>query len=182
MLGIGLHKQIANQRRKVPFTTAYASGGTFSNNDTVGDIDWVSPSNAATSNDVYATIQNDETATSKYLLATNFGLSIPTDAVIRGILVEVERSQTVDGPPNVTDNSIRLFKAGVVTGANKSTGAQWLDNDSYIAFGGATDLWGTTWTATEINNIGFGVGISAIVQGAALVKIDHIRIKIYYEA
>lgn len=79
-----------------------------------------------------------------------------------------------------SDNSVRLYKAGTATGNDKAQLlTDWTVNtDTYVSYGGATDLWGTTWSYSDINNSGFGAGISAIVQNATL-RVDHMRISIY---
>ena len=77
------------------------------------------------------------------------------------------------------DNSVRLVKGGTITGSNyaKPT-VSWPTGDTYETYGGATDLWGTTWTPADINDPNFGVVLSAIVQGNSL-QVDHISITVY---
>ena len=74
-------------------------------------------------------------------------------------------------------------------GSNKSTGATWglTDTNSLSeSFGSSSDLWGTTFTAAEVNASTFGVMISPNINftgGGAigpLVKIDQIVIDINY--
>ena len=57
-------------------------------------------------------------------------------------------------------------------------GIEWPTTDTYVTYGGAGDLWGTTWNQTEINNPSFGAGLSAIVQNGT-ANVDHMRITIY---
>lgn len=77
------------------------------------------------------------------------------------------------------DQSVRLLKAGVVTGNNYAqTTSAWTTTDTYTTYGGAGDLWGTTWTEAEVNANNFGAVFSASVQNGT-ARVDHIRISIY---
>lgn len=76
------------------------------------------------------------------------------------------------------DNSVRLFKGGNVGGNDNATIADWPVTDTYITYGGIGDLWGLTWTPTDINNSNFGAGISAALENATL-RVDHMRITVY---
>lgn len=159
------------------------SASTISNDASVGTVSWTS-TDADASDNVYATsdlpaVPPEDT---NYLKFLNFGFSIPTDATINGIVVEFERY--TDGS-DVIDNIIRLVKGGSVVGDNKSAGASWTtgtDPDSYESFGGAADLWGTSWTPSDINGTTFGVVISATIQDFDSMPshIDHGRITIHY--
>lgn len=77
------------------------------------------------------------------------------------------------------DQSVRLLKAGVITGNDyaQSTSA-WTTTDTYTTYGGAADLWGTTWSEAEINASNFGAVFSASVQNG-IARVDHLRITIY---
>lgn len=77
------------------------------------------------------------------------------------------------------DQTVRLLKAGVITGNNYAqSGSAWTTTDTYTTYGGATDLWGTTWTETEVNASNFGAVFSASVQNGT-ARVDHMRITIY---
>jgi hypothetical protein len=81
---------------------------------------------------------------------------------------------------SAVDNSVRLMKAGVITGADRAqTTVTWPTGDSYAVYGGASDLWGTTWTLADINDANFGVVLSANKQSDGNLRVDHIRITIH---
>ena len=164
--------------------TSATNPGT-SANDAVngGTINWANPNNAFTSDNVYATAALNALEVSKLLVLTNFGFAIPSGATILGIKLEVERKQsTLNGP--IIDSSIRVMKASVPVGTDAVVVSTWPDADAYATYGSATDLWGTTWTAAEINASGFGCGIAAINSvspgGVETASVDHARITIYY--
>jgi len=58
---------------------------------------------------------------------------------------------------DVIENSIKLVKDGAISGNDKSTGAAVSVTESYISYGGASDLWGLSWDAADINANDFGV-------------------------
>lgn len=77
------------------------------------------------------------------------------------------------------DQTVRLLKGGVVTGNNYAqSGSAWTTTDTYTTYGGASDLWGTTWSETEVNASNFGAVFSASVQNGT-ARVDHLRITIY---
>ncbi len=77
------------------------------------------------------------------------------------------------------DQSVRLLKGGVIAGNDYAqTTSAWTTTDTYTTYGGAGDLWGTTWTEAEVNANNFGAVFSASVQNGT-ARVDHIRISIY---
>lgn len=153
----------------------------LANDASIGTLAWASPQAAAASDNVYATAVNQSvtTVTTNLLKATGFGFSIPPDAIVEGIVVEVER-KAFGGASVVSDNRVSLYKADVLQATNKAAAGAWPTTDTYATYGSATDLWGDTWTAADINDPRFGVGISANVAQSIIAYIDHIRITVYY--
>jgi hypothetical protein len=167
---------------------------------------WQNTSNASSQNDVYSSllftdafnvIADEPTSLSpadetNYLVCKNLDSNIPNDATIEGIRIYIDRynSFTGDGTVTIKDDAIYLTKNGTDTvGNNKSTGATWslTDTDTYISFGGVSDLWGTSWTASEINNDNFGVMIGPTIEFVGLTgenggsaNIDHVYVEITY--
>lgn len=164
---------------------------------------WVNPSNVQTSNNQYAQLQWSNSGGSaqpeqlsqngyvNYLVCTQLASSIPAGSTINGITVKFERYNSEGGELlTITDNAIYLTKDGTNTvGSNKSTGATWGLTDTNTlseTFGSASDLWGTTFTAAEVNASTFGVMVSPNINftgGGAIginVRIDQIVIDINY--
>lgn len=127
-------------------------------------------------------VKGNTLATSYYLKATNYGFSIPTGATINGILVEIEKRTQAGG--HIWDDRVRIVtSAGSFGSTEKSTNAKLTDTDTYASYGGASDLWGETWTPADINHINFGVAYAAqgADQGAnQYPQVDHFRITVYY--
>jgi hypothetical protein len=164
------------------------SGSTFSNDNSVGTIAFNSPSNAGTSDNILssasATVSlfSDNT---QYLKATGFGFALPNNSSVSGIRVEVEKSATgINIFATVKDNAVRLVKAGSPVGSDYGKTSNWSSSSAYYTYGGSSDLWGTTWSRTDVNSATFGVAFSAEINGLISVlpsaHIDHIRITVYF--
>lgn len=154
--------------------------GTLTNTGS-GFSPWSNPGNAETSDNLYAQVALDNGTTSEYLTGSDLGFSIPAGVTIDGILVEIERHS--GGAGDITDQEVKLLIAGTPSGSNKATGTPWATSDpgTYVSYGGAADLWGLTPTASDINNSGFGVVLSAAsAADGLLASVDHIRITVYY--
>jgi hypothetical protein len=167
---------------------------------------WQNTVNASSQNDTYSSLlftdgsNNSQPAPlsispadeTNYLVCKNLDSNIPTDATIEGIRIYIDRYNSFNNEGTVTykDNAIYLTKNGTdTTGDNKSTSATWpsSDTDSYATYGGATDLWGTSWTAAEINDNNFGVMIGPTIEfdsfsaeNGSNAKIDHVYVEITY--
>lgn len=145
---------------------------------------WTDPGNGRTSDDIYATVPLSPTRFSQCLVANNFRFAIPSSATITGILLLLEKSATITN--TVKDSGIWLVKGGAIqfNGWNRPSGQFWpvADSDS-VYYGGINDLWGVTVTPADINNVGFGVAIRAMIPITATpvtAKIDNIMMRIYF--
>jgi len=161
------------------------SPASFSNINIPGyNQQWTNISNAAVSDNNYATFGNltgGSGSYTDYLAATNFGFDIPGGTSITGIKVEVECS---DPNTRTSDYSVRLIQKGVITGDDKATGTAYSVSDDYMVYGDDNDLWGSTWTYKHINDAQFGVAVAAqrnsddpIVTAG---RINSIRITVYF--
>jgi len=123
---------------------------------------WGDASSAQGANDaVYAEVglPAHGGSTSDYLECSNFGFSIPANATINGITLTVWRMTDAD---TFTDTEIRILKGGVVQNVqNKANSSTWPVNvEGTQQYGSSSDLWGVTWTAADINDVGLGVALS----------------------
>jgi len=159
------------------------SPGTLVEDDSYGMSAWTDPSQAATSDDTYATadvFSFPAPIDTFYLKATNFSFSIPGGATIDGILVEIEKSKA-SGLESVIDRQVRIVKGGTIGSTEKADANPWTTTDTYVSYGGSSDLWGESWSASDINASDFGVVLSAGTDGSSgTAQIDHFRITVYY--
>lgn len=163
------------------------SPGTAANDAAVGTLAWTSPGNCKTSNNTYTQCFGiSGTQFSNYLKATNFGFSIPGGATIDGILVEIERYASHNSASLFAyDEVVKLVKNGTVVGTNLGVlVTKWATGEAVFSYGGSSELWGTSWADSDINNTNFGVVLQVEVNNWAKVNIyayvDHIKITVYY--
>lgn len=156
------------------------NGTIFLNDASFGTKPWADPGFAAAFDGFEASVSSDgfTSATSQYLAAKGFGFTVPSMATILGILCEV---RLVASGVGGVDARAQLVKADAVQTTNKATGASISTfGGSYRSYGGASDLWGTTWTPAEINAAGFGFVFAATAAGGSSVYVDHIRVTVTY--
>ena len=145
---------------------------------------WTSPNNVtsainyATVNTSISTSQGPNTSahglgqtvlpgaagTSPLSIAGTFGFSIPAGATILGIQVSFTNHQSLAPSGHFLTNTdtVQMCKLGAAVGTGHGPSATlWQTYPQIEVYGSSTDLWGTTWTAADINNAGFGFGVSA---------------------
>jgi hypothetical protein len=163
-----------------PSTVADNGGGAYS---------WSNPSNATSSNNSYAVCSGisdgPDAALSNRLKATGFGFAIPTGATITGVVAEFEiKAATGGSSVDVTDEEVKLVKAGTASGTNKGggAGAGITNTEAYKSYGGSSDLWGNSLSPSDVNDSGFGVQWQGSFNedNSSDISIDHIRITVYY--
>lgn len=152
---------------------------TLANDPLLGIVAMSNPANAQNSDDSYVTAILALGQVSQYLKATNFNFTIPLDATITGITVEVERSAT--SLSALSDSSVRLVKGGTISGDNKAAAGTWPTTDAYATYGSGVDLWGLTLMPQDVNASDFGVVINASAALAATLQIDHVRVSVTYD-
>ncbi len=162
--------------------------GTVANDASVGTEAWTNLTGAKIRGDgqtAQVTKLSTGAVVTQYLLCTNFGFTLPA-CTINGITVDVWRMGGAGaGYGSSHDESIRLVKAGVVIGDEKAVGGNWPPAEIDTVYGGAADLWGTTWSLADINAATFGIAISAhVVPEAAYyvagAYVDYVTITVTY--
>jgi hypothetical protein len=116
------------------------------------------------------------------LVADHFQLALPADATIDGIEVRVRRA--ADSADSAVDAGVRLIKGMRVSATDLSSPEKWPAGPfSEVTYGGATENWGETWTAADLNEGDFGVSLSARytqTAGNARAYVDLIAMRIFY--
>ncbi|KKM15813.1 hypothetical protein LCGC14_1692250, partial [marine sediment metagenome] len=117
-----------------------------------------------------------------WLRLTDFRFDIPTEATsIDGIIVEIDRY--AQNSNSIRDKSIRLRLISGPVGDDKKTASWWdiIDDDVNNTYGALDNDWNAGLSVSDINNINFGIDISAENIGSSnTAYIDHVRVKIYY--
>ena len=142
-----------------------------------GNASWSNTGNALVDDGASATVFVDQPVQtiSNYLKVTDRIQKIPSGATVDGIIVEIQISQET----GLT--LVRDFTVYVLKGATLSTPVVDISGVGIFVLGNATDLWGLSWTATDINASDFGVKVSIDNGGSDVTwGIDYINTTIYY--
>jgi hypothetical protein len=190
VLPVGQNTSLVRARVELPITDLSVGpsvGATAADTAGIGTVAWATPTNAQSSNDVYANFNSAvNNTTSHWLKITNFGFAVPAGATILGIKVEVEMNASDNtASDHVIDAGVKIVKGGVISGTDhKRGGTVWPLADTFVAFGGDADLWGVAWTPADINGVTFGVVIAAkittISASSIDANIDSAKITVYY--
>ncbi len=144
--------------------------------------DWSNTNRAQAQDSSYATASVNDGESTDPLQCTGYGFAIPAGAVINGITVTLWRLASNNSC--CTDLQMQLVKAGTIQATDRSTATFYPTANTAEAHGSATDLWGTTWTAADINNANFGVvyaGQKTVTAGGnRTISIDYIQVTIDY--
>lgn len=167
---------LADTQTKFVGTGALGASGTVTWNN-IGNITADDASMASTSNK----FKNGGDAAT--VLATMSGnvFTIPAGATINGITVTVESDDNNSGPAD--DENILIIKGGSTTGTDQDKGVDnWPQSLNTQSWGGTSELWGTTWTVSEINATNFGVSIriEQVENAFTQPTIDYVQISIDY--
>jgi Tfp pilus assembly protein PilX len=81
------------------------------------------------------------------------------------------------------DGTVQLLKAGSPVGNNKASATAWTTSPVAVNYGSSADLWGTTWTAADLNAGNFGLRFAAknVGAGTATASLDYVTITVNYD-
>jgi hypothetical protein len=170
-------------------TSVTNTTGTVTQTST-GKMAWTSPSSAVLSDNQYATFGGigSPAGDSEILQFRGCGFSIPSDATIYSIGVQVEAQSQAGG---AATKSVQLVKAGTPVGADRGDGLTWANGADIVGWygdsglgalnGSQVDMWGTTWTPADINDTNFGVNFQATSPNSDDgLFVDQISIMVRY--
>lgn len=168
--------------------TATASSDCTDDSSNGGTAAWTSPGSASSNADggASANVSLGKGATSDYVKCLNFGFTtsmIPTGSTINGIILSVVRDTSASGLGN--DSAVRLVKGGVIGTTDRSTATTWPTTLTNEDHGTSTDMWGTTWTVSDVTSSTFGAAVAATNTTTGhgttgTFNIDYMQITIYY--
>jgi MSHA biogenesis protein MshQ len=167
------------------YTVAKPSSPTVCTDDSsIGTKTWSTLTGPVTSDNAYATATVTDGETTHYLKCTGYGFAIPSNAIIEGITVGVERFAN---NTNLQDAAVRIVKGGAIGTTDRSNAGLYptADPNTYDDHGGVSDLWGETWTPADINSANFGVALASRKSSTAgtnrTISVDHITISVAYK-
>jgi hypothetical protein len=179
----------------IPFAFATSQGpnspGTVIDDNGTGIETWNNPSNASADDSSFATASSVTNGnTTHYLMATNFSFNSPSGSTIDGIIVEIKRKSSTSNVSQFwKDTVVKLVKGGTVSGDNKAdVSTRWPLIEAIASYGTSSNLWGLTFTTSDINASNFGVVVSAIYgticdpvdECSTTASVNHIRTTVYY--
>ena len=161
------------------YPTAVQQFGTGSEADEA----WVNGGNivaddGSTASVTAATFDNNDIT--NRLRGLTYGFSIPADATVNGIIVEIERHASAG---SAVDFRVQLVDAAAALAGdnNADTVTAWPGTAGIATYGAADDMWGTTLGPSDINDADFGVVVSVQATGNNTdVHIDYIRVTVHY--
>ena len=111
------------------------------------------------------------------LNVSNFGFSIPSNAIIDGIVLQayVESGFSFDQTISLTNGS------GKNSSVTPGFGQEWLISTSPLTWGSPTSTWGVNWTPADINGSGFGASLLAYPSHSTdNIGVDSVMITVYW--
>lgn len=170
--------------------TSWKTCGTAATVDETGDLStvWVNPTNAQGAADSTAATQSYSGSfpigVPNYLKCTNFGFTtsdVPSGATINGIEFRVTKQASVVS--TAVDSQVQTYQAGVVGGSNLADiSTFWPTTFTAVTYGSSSQLWGRTWTDSDVRLSTFGVGIVSLKSGKSAVvnSVDCVECRITY--
>jgi hypothetical protein len=157
---------------------AVCSGAKFLNSANVTIID---NQFSTTTLQPYSMCYQDQCYWSRYLDCHNFGFSIPADAVIKGIQVDV--TGFCDKNEAVADKEIYLQKNSNLLGSNMASVNLWPTSVETRTYGGDMELWDYSCNPSDINFTQFGVFIKLknTTTLVPTVSIDGVSMTVFYQ-
>jgi hypothetical protein len=148
---------------------------------------WQGANNIQMQDGLGATVSINPGSTSGLLQATAFNFGVPSGATVLGITaVWVRKSWSLPGLyTGLVDSNVSLLKAGSAVGSNHASGGGWISSFQSISYGGPSDLWGASWSPSDINSSGFGIQLSVNNPGGPLVQkgvadVDFVSLSVTY--
>jgi thermitase len=161
-------------------TSVTASPGSCNTHPGLGTVAWINTDLAKANDNKFAGVPlatTSGTLTSNILACFGFGFNIPGNASIKGIKVSIKRARDVTAG-SALDEAVRLIKSGTPSVGDRSSASQYNVGVIIDEHGGETDLWGDTWTPTQINASSFGTAF--VTKGNVSVGVDNIAVTVYY--
>lgn len=142
---------------------------TASDDNAVGTVAWSDVLNVLLTDDSMASAVLLLGQQSHYIRVGGYNFFVPDAATVDGIRFSPERSANILS--GAEDQVVKAVRSGTVVGDNKAQAGSWPSSDETVDIGGATDLWGATWTPAQVNSIEFVLSVSALLGVTA--KVDH---------
>lgn len=155
--------------------SAVKIAGTGENNAGIGVTAWTSPGNITADDATDASCNAG--ASSQYLVARNFGFTVPGNARILGVQVIIEAAESSAGTESLNgqlqDDGAALVgssSANTISGTGMTT----------YTYGGPTNTMGATLTPAIVNHANFGCRFWYTT--AHNLTVDYVSCQVFYAA
>jgi subtilisin family serine protease len=146
------------------------------------------PINAYNDNSTFAVDTNSGSGTSTTYTSTqkdrhlfyNYGLNVPTGAVIKGIQVRLDaKADATSGSPKIY---VELSWNGGVTWTAAQATANLTKSEATYTLGGTANTWGRTWSAADFSNANFRVRVVDVASNTSRdFSLDYIAVNVTYQ-
>jgi hypothetical protein len=157
--------------------TGFILAATGANVDRSSQTAWTNAGNITADDGSYAYNSGNPPNYTDWLVATFDLSSVPAGATIVGIALRIQRLALYAN--EIYDSSLRIAKGTTVVGDDKASATKYPTTFTNADYGGATDLWGTTWTRDEILTLRTRLSCY-IPTGGTQVRVDVVWVKVYY--
>jgi len=143
---------------------------------------WTNPANVTANDDTPATFTVPASGNSERHFSADFDFAIPGTATPVGIKARLRHKGEVADV--IQDAEVYLSKNGSASvGDNHAEGNTIGDTYAYREYGGPTDLWGTTWSPSELNAVTLSVIVRYTNNDSVdrVVSLDHVDLEVTYE-
>lgn len=144
-----------------------------------GTVAWTNPGNI-TANDGAVASCLPGIAITDDLRGGAFFFTVPTNAIINGILLEIAANTPATN--NIEKFNTVVLEGGGGASANRATATTLTTTLTTFSFGGSADLWGTTWTPAQINAGSFVANVTFVSTGGGpgTVAVDFFRVTVFF--
>lgn len=144
-------------------------------------IPWAGPTNALTVDGQYARSTVTDGEQTELLRVTGFGFKVPSNVLIKGVVVELKRQ----GDNEIVDGNIDLWLDGVAGDRPKFVASGWPTKIGTHHYGQEVDTWGNDLTPDLLGRAGFGTEVFAKRRedagtGPVAADVESLLITIWY--
>jgi hypothetical protein len=113
-------------------------------------------------------------ASSDALDVVQFGFSVTSSSIPQGFEVAIQAFAS-----DVATLNVQMLKAGSPVGSVESVPLN-VGSPTTLTFGGINDLFGGSWLYSDLNNINFGLRITASASSVCTVSVGYTTLKAYF--
>ncbi len=147
-----------------------------------GSASWTNPANAAIEDGSTASVTLSGNTVSNALGSGAHGFTVPADAWVRGVQLDVRRRATTG--LGIEDGLVYLRVNNALTPPNHALTGDWPTSLTSVTYGSATDLWGKPFTTpSDVNADTFGAHLVAGFSGTGgndTAHVDSIKLTVTY--